>query len=72
MAAVEGPARGRGSCPSWSLGPGLNVKIKSPLKLGRFKKINDQFRVWSSLENRGDSRELLGGAGGGQAEYECY
>lgn len=63
MAVVEGPARGRGSCPSWSLGPGLNIKIKSPLKLGRLKKINDQFR--------GNSRELLAGAAGGQAEKEC-
>lgn len=49
VAAVKGPARGKGTCPSWSLGPGLNIKIR------------DQFRIWSSsLENRVNDRELLG------------
>lgn len=32
MAAMKGPARARGSCLSWSLGLGMNIKIKSPFK----------------------------------------
>lgn len=28
VAAVKGPARGKGICHSWSLGPGLNIKIR--------------------------------------------
>lgn len=32
VAAMKGPARARGSCLSWSLGLGMNIKIKSPFK----------------------------------------
>lgn len=71
MAAMKGPARARGSCLSWSLGLGMNIKIKSPFKFWRLKEVNDKFRVWSSsLENRVNNRKLLGGEDGVEAGRE--
>lgn len=62
VAAVKGPARGKGICHSWSLGPGLNIKIRPVQGLVLFP--GKQLMMERCL-----GKEL---GSGGQGGKECY